>query len=122
MSSPPVDLDLLAKGLENKIREEDLSLRTAAEEIGLSPATLSRLLRGSAAPNLPDTESLFRAVSWLGKSLSDFEKGRAPSTSSLTDVEVHLRALPGLAEKDKEALVAIVRAAHDAFKLPKKKS
>jgi transcriptional regulator with XRE-family HTH domain len=121
MSTPPVDLDLLARELQNKMREEELSLRTAADEIGCSPATLSRVLRGSAAPSLPDTENLFRAVSWLGKSLSDFENGRAPSSSSFAEVELHLRALPGVAEKDKEALVAIVRAAHDAFKFRKKK-
>lgn len=121
MIPPPVDLDHLAKELQDKMRQEDLSLRAAGGEIGCSPATLSRLLRGSAAPNWPDTENLFRAVSWLGKSLSDFEKGRSPSTSSLAEVELHLRALPGVTEKDKEALVAIVRAAHDTFRHRKKK-
>src|SRR5438045_1753751 len=122
MSVPPVDLDLLAKELEGKMQQEELTLRAAAAEIGCSPATLSRLLKGTEAANVPDTNNLFRAVSWLGKSLSDFEEGSSPSTSSLADVEIHLRALPGLGQKDKDALVAMVKAAHDAFKVRKKKA
>ena len=122
MSAPPVNLDLLAKELAGKMEDEDLSLRTAAAEIGCSPATLSRLLKGTDTPNIPDTNNLFRAVSWLGKSISDFEEGSSPSTSSMTEVEIHLRALPGLGQKDKDALVAMVKAAHDAFKIRKKKA
>jgi len=122
MSVPSVDLDRLAKELEEKMREEELSLRSAAGEIGCSPATLSRLLKGADTPNVPDTNNLFRAVSWLGKSISDFEEGSSPSTSSMTEVEIHLRALPGLGQKDKDALVAMVKAAHDAFKIRKKKA
>ncbi len=117
-----LDLDLLAAHLRAKMEERELSLRSAAEEIGCSPATLGRLLKGSEAPNFPDMTSLLRAASWLGKSISDFEKGRGPSTTTLADVELHLRALSGLTEKDKEALVAMVRAAHDAFKTRTKKS
>ncbi len=116
-----IDLDRLAKELSDKMRVNDQSLRAAAAEIGCSAATLSRLLQGSKADNLPDTKSLLRSVSWLDKSLSDFELSRAPSATSMTDVEVHLRALPGLSEQHKQALVAIVRAAHDEFRTRSKK-
>jgi transcriptional regulator with XRE-family HTH domain len=116
-----IDLDRLAKELSDKMRVNDQSLRDAAEEIGCSAATLSRLLKGSKAENLPDTKSLLRTVSWLDKSLSDFELSRAPSATSMTDVELHLRALPGITETDKKALVAMVRAAHDEFRTRSKK-
>lgn len=116
-----LDLDLLASHLKQQMQSKNLSLRAAAEEIGCSPATLSRMLKGSSAPNMPESLSLFRAVSWLGKSITDFEKGKRPSASTLIDVEVHLRALPGLTEKDKNALVALVKAAHNAFATPPKK-
>jgi transcriptional regulator with XRE-family HTH domain len=116
-----IDLDRLAKELSDKMRVNDQSLRDAAEEIGCSAATLSRLLKGSKAENLPDTKSLLRSVSWLDKSLSDFELSRAPSATSMTDVELHLRALPGITETDKKALVAMVRAAHDEFRTRSKK-
>jgi len=116
-----IDLDRLAKELSEKMRVNNQALREAAEEIGCSAATLSRLLKGSKAENVPDTKSLLRSVSWLDKSLSDFELSRTPSATSMTDVELHLRALPGITETDKKALVAMVRAAHDEFRTRSKK-
>lgn len=121
MANETVDLDRLASEVNDKMREDGMALREAATQIGCSPATLSRILKGRSAESTPDTKNLFRVVSWLGKSLSDFESGRAPTKASITDVEVHLRALPGLAEKDKDALVAMVRAAHDSFRFRAKK-
>lgn len=114
MALPSVDLDLLASHLKSQLESKELSLRSAATEIGCSPATLSRLLKGSAAPNYPDAQNIFRSVSWLGRSIADFEAGTRRKGSSLADVEVHLRALPGLSKDQAEALIAMVRAAHDA--------
>lgn len=108
-----LDLDLLAIHLKEKIRAEGLSLRTAASQIGCSPATLSRMLKGSKGGAFPESKNLVRAVSWLGKSLTDFEAAKKPITTTIADVEVHLRALPGLDDKDVEALVALVRATHE---------
>jgi transcriptional regulator with XRE-family HTH domain len=117
-----VNLDRLAGEIAAKMREGTLSLRDAALEVGCSPATLSRFLKGASAESIPDTKSLFRVLSWLGMSLSEFESGRTPTGSTLTEVELHLRALPGITGKDKDALVAMVRAAHDSFKVRAKKS
>lgn len=114
MSAPQIDLDRLAVHLSAKIEDEGHSLRSAAEEIGCSPATLSRLLRGSETPNYPEAVNLFRAVSWVGRSISEFEKSKKVYESTIADVEVHLRALPGLSKDQAEALVAMVRAARDA--------
>jgi len=122
VAEPRIDRDLLASHLQSKIEEDGLTLRDAAGEIGCSPATLSRMLKGSRSDNYPDAQNLFKAVSWLGKSISDFEVGKRNAASTIADVEVHLRALPGLTEYDKEALVAMVKAAHDAaIELRKKK-
>lgn len=114
MEDSTLDLDLLATHLRNEMEGKGVSIRGAATEIGCSPATLARLLQGSRAPNVPDSINLIRAVSWLKKSLSDFEQGRAKRTSTLADVEVHLRALPGIGKRDAEGLVAMVKAAYDA--------
>jgi transcriptional regulator with XRE-family HTH domain len=113
---PAIDFDLLATHLKNKLDAEGLSVRTAADLIGISAATLSRMLRGTEAPNTPDAANIFKAVSWLRKTVADFDPSQKPSQSSIADVEVHLRALPDLTPKDKEALVAIVKAAHDTYK------
>ena len=123
MKEPVLDRDLLARHLRSKIESEEKSIRAAAEEIGCSPATLSRMLKGSTAANFPDARNIFRAVSWVGKGITDFEPAAKVTSSTLADVEIHLRALPELSEDDKEALVAMVRALHDAaVKVRTKKS
>lgn len=122
MRTSPLDLDRLARDLGSKLKEDELSLRQAAEQIGCSPATLSRLLQGSAAESTADTDSLIRAVSWLGKSLGDYDSDRLPKATTMNDVEMHLRALQDLSERDREALIAVVKAAHDAYRSKEKKS
>lgn len=114
MSTQPLDLDMLATHLRSRMEERGLSLRATAEEVGCSPATMRRLLLGSASPNMPETANIIRAVSWLGRSLADFLVGSPAKPSSIADVEVHLRALPNLTQADTEALVAMVRAAYDS--------
>lgn len=108
-----LDLDLLAAHLKEKMRSEDLSLRTAASQIGCSAATLSRMLAGSKTGTIPESKNLLRAVTWLGRSLTDFEPKKRAGETTVADVEVNLRALPGLDNRDVEALVALVRAAHE---------
>lgn len=115
MPQRPVDLDRLALHLRNRLVHDELSLRGAAAKIGCSPATLSRLLKGSKSPNMPDAEILFRAVSWLGRSWADFAAPASSPPSNISDVEVYLRALPDLGQRDKEALVGIVKAAYQQF-------
>ena len=109
-----LDLDLLARHLRSKMCEDKVSLREAAQRIGVSPATVTRLLKGKDSPNDPDLPTVQKAASWVGKSVGHFEIGKAPSESTLADVEVHLRALKGLNQSDREALIAMVRAAYDA--------
>jgi transcriptional regulator with XRE-family HTH domain len=111
----PFDFRALARDLREQMERQQKSLRTAAEEIGCSPATLSRVLKGDDSDNLPDTKTLLRAASWMRKGLSDYEPFRGPASASMGDVELHLRALSGLSDKDKEVLVAMVRAAHEQF-------
>jgi transcriptional regulator with XRE-family HTH domain len=114
MAISGIDLDRLAVFLKNQLEERNLSVRRAAAEIGCSPATLGRLLQGAASPNTPDSANLLRAVSWLGRNLADFAPPAERPRVGIADVEVHLRALPGLQPADAEALVAMVRAAYNA--------
>lgn len=114
MSGTGIDRDRLALFLKAQIEEQKLSIRSAAARIGCSPATLSRLLQGSESPNVPDSENLLRAASWLGRHIGDFARGAERSKVGIADVEVHLRALPGLKRAHADALVAMVKAAYDA--------
>jgi transcriptional regulator with XRE-family HTH domain len=111
-----VDLDQLAVHLRNKMKAEGLSLRGAAKAIVIGAATLSRLLMGSKSENVPDLAVVEKAVKWLGRSLGDFAPATRRSHSTMADVEVHLRALPGLNTRDVEALVGLVKAGYEHAK------
>ena len=121
--SAKFDLDLLSKDVQNKIESDKMSVRKAAKEIGFGASTLGRIVQGSKAPNVPEWANLMKTIEWLGASPSEYEIGvRRPSGSStLTDVEVHLRALPNLTKMDTEALVAMVKGAYDQAKKSRKK-
>lgn len=118
MTETAVDLDLLAQHLRARMEEDGLAIRAAAQQVGCSPATLARLLQGTEAPNVPDFVTLSRAASWVGKSLDELtrQSRRTKSTSTVADVELHLRAIPGLGKADADAIVALVKAAVSARK------
>jgi hypothetical protein len=52
----------------------------------------------------------------VGKALADLSPPSKAKPATIADVEVHLRALPGLAKPDVEALVAMVRATYEHAK------
>ena len=103
------------------MEKEGMSGRAAADKIGCSPATLTRMLQGSASPTTPDLVNLMKAASWLGKSISEFELAASRASDKWEEVEVHLRALPGILKSDATALVALVKAARDHATKPRSK-
>ena len=107
-----VDLDKLATHLESKMDTEGLSVRAAAKAIGFGASTLSRLLQGNSNENVPDMANIGKAAKWVGKSLADLSMPSKPKPTTIADVEVQLRALPGLAQRDVEVLVAMVKATY----------
>ncbi len=107
------DRDLLASYLRNRMDEHELSLRKAADQMGCSAATLSRLLAGSESNYDADTATLTAAATWLGRSLADFDPDRRPSESSLAEVEMHLHALPDISEADARAMMAVIKTLYD---------
>jgi transcriptional regulator with XRE-family HTH domain len=111
-----IDLDALALQLRAKMDERELSVRAAATEIGFGAATLSRLLQGSRSSITPDFANVDKAANWVGKSLSQLSASSRPDQSTIADVELHLRALPGLNPADVEALVAMVKAGYESAK------
>lgn len=108
-----LDRDLLATYMRNKMANEKLSLRKAAEIAGCSPATFSRLLGGQDNEYTPDTATLSAIAKWLRKDLSDFEGAKMPPTRSLEDVAVHLHALPDLDPEDARFIMSVVQLLYD---------
>lgn len=111
------NLDQLAIRLKAKMELRDLSVRAAATEMGLGAATLGRLLKGAESDTTPDLANVSKAADWVGTSLSELSYGAGRGhASTIADVEVHLRALPGLEHQDVEALVAMVKAGYSHAK------
>lgn len=111
-----VDLDQLAIHLRSKMESEGLTLRAAAKQIGFGAATLSRLLQGADNDSVPDLMNINKAAKWVGKTFADLSKASKRTKSTIADVEVHLRALPGLDSRDVEALVGMVKAGYERAK------
>ena len=111
-----VDLDRLATYLANKIESDGLSIRSAAKAIGIGASTLTRLLQGNSNENFPDLAVIAKTAEWVGKSLGDLAPSKKAAPTTIAEVEVHLRALPGLAPPDVDALVGMVKAGYEHAK------
>lgn len=107
------DRERLATYMRNKMANEKLSLRKAAEYAHCSPATFSRVLGGQDDEYMPDTATLSAIARWLNKDLSDFETSKRPATTSLEEVAVHLHALPDLAPDDARFIMSVVQLLYD---------
>lgn len=75
----------------------NLSIRTAAEEIGIGHATLSRIERG----HVPDLETFLKLCNWIGEDPSNVLGMQASSTKS-SIADVHMRK-KGTQEKETAA-------------------
>lgn len=106
-----------------KRQNDGIGLRTASQQSGLSPSTLSRLERGVGAP--PDAEMMRKLSEWLNISVGEllfseeeekqegFEKPEELSTPEL--IAVHLRADKKLSKETANALAELVRLAYAQF-------
>lgn len=116
-----VDFAGLASLVRGYRESKKLNLRAAAAECGVSAATLSRLERAEARPDL-DTVQLL--VNWIGVPLERVTGGavaprRVPvpkDKGTINSVEVQFRADPNLDPRAAEALIKIVREAYGAMK------
>ena len=116
-----VDFSGLAALVKGYRESRGVKLREAADECGVSPATLSRVERGEARPDLDTVQAL---VNWVGVPLERVTGGSAPVKRSavakgadpMSAVEIQFRADPNLAPQAAEALIKIVKEAYAAVK------
>jgi transcriptional regulator with XRE-family HTH domain len=87
--------NLLKALLTDKMKNESLSLREAAKQIGVSHTTVSRILDGSS----PDIDTLVAISEWLGVSPSHIIGAYQEGHEGLSEeVSVLLEYSPELAE------------------------
>lgn len=111
MSKTMIDVPGLAAAMEIRVKADDISWRTAAGEIGVSPSLLTRLRNGQR----PDLEAFAAIIRWLGQPADQFIMGpdtvgiasEPPLASSMNAL---LRARRDLNEKDKQFLQEILLA------------
>jgi len=122
MTTPKVDGVRLAKYVKWKMDQEELSLRRAAAEAQVSPATLHRVLSRKKDASQLDTDVLLRLAGWAEvplENLLDSKQStriKAAKQRSTPDViDVHLRADKNLGPGAAEAISVMVRAAYEQF-------
>jgi len=120
-STQLLDAEHLVTRVKSRRRGLGLSLRDAADAIGVSAATLSRIESGG---RLPGRDTLLRIAHWLGVRLDLSEPPRsrrqgvstAPPLTTVEAVELRVRTDRDLAPADAEALTEIFRIAYERFK------
>ncbi|KAA0921845.1 helix-turn-helix transcriptional regulator [Rhodococcus sp. ANT_H53B] len=111
MSKTSIDVAALAGAMEVRVKAENISWRTAAGRIGVSPSLLTRLRNGQR----PDLEAFAAITRWLGHPADEFfidstelvSRPQPPLDSSLNAL---LRARRDLTDKDKDFLQDILAA------------
>lgn len=114
---PIIDFSGLAAIAKGHREMRGLNLRDAAGEAGVSAATLSRIERGDARPDLDTVQAI---VNWVGVPLERVTrttklartKPKSRPQSTLENVEVQFRADPELSPEAAEQLIKLVRQAY----------
>jgi transcriptional regulator with XRE-family HTH domain len=111
-----VDAVELSRRVRTKREAENLSLRAAARQLEMSPATLSRVESGG---HLPQRDHLLRLARWAEMPLEEIHRARrnalvhGEEAGTLEAVSLHLRADEDLQPEDAEILVDLVRTAYE---------
>lgn len=97
-----------------KSKRGNVGLRTLSSEIGISPATLSRIEQG----NLPDIETYLKLCDWLEVS-PDYFKLSKNNIDEKNVVIAHLRADKVLQPQTAEALIQMINLAYASAEVHK---
>jgi len=101
-------ISLATLGRRVKEQRGGVGLRKVASDIGVSPATLSRVERG----HLPDLENFRKICDWLGVETEDVI-GRA--SSDRPKVAVHFKKDAAIQQETADALSNMILAAQRAW-------
>lgn len=119
MANARVDVSALYAALDAKRRSKELTWRALAEELGVSPSTMTRLSNG----HRPDADGFVAMVAWLRQPADAFiDVGSSDLPTEQPDMIAELGALlrsrKGLSNSDARKLEDIFRAAYQAVRGP----
>jgi hypothetical protein len=110
MPETHIDVPRLFGALDERVKSDEISWRTAAAQIGVSPSLLSRMRNN----HRPDLDGFVMIVKWLGRSADDFvgnDTAVAVPVAVEDRVRAVLRASPDLSADDKSHLEDLFVAA-----------
>ena len=105
-----ININALSKMIKSK--RSDRGLREAANDIGISVSTLSRVENG----NLPDIDSYMKLCKWLEVSIEFFTSPQKSKDSKKQVVVANLRADKTLPKDVAEALIKMINLAYTNVK------
>lgn len=123
MPDTVIDVTGLASALESRVKAEEISWRTAAGQIGVSPSLLTRIRNDQR----PDLDAYARIVRWLRISADQFmvdpdELATRKEPELGSSINALLRARNDLDAQDKQYLETILQSGLDHFRQTRKSS
>lgn len=92
-------------------RRGEIGVRAAAKEIGISPATLSRVENGK----LPDLNTFKRICDWLGADAGEVLGNKVVNTPNVSAPAVHFKKDAAISEETAQALGELILYAQRAI-------
>jgi transcriptional regulator with XRE-family HTH domain len=112
MAQEPLTPRDLGRLLRERRRRDGLSLRQAAQDVGVSFNTLARIEKG----HVPDLGTFQRIAEWVGVSPAAFFHPRRHRSESTPDIVAnHLRADPALSDEAAQRIASIVSDLYSAL-------
>jgi len=117
MAAGHLNVEALYAALDEQRRARGISWRQVAQEVGISPSTLTRLGKRKR----PDVDSFGALVKWLGVAADEFlrrdiDEFLRRDIDPMVMVSSYLRARKELSSKSVSALENIIRAAYNSLK------
>ena len=109
MAETNINVPRLFAVLDERVQAEGISWRTAASQIGVSPALLSRLRNGQR----PDLDAFVLLTRWAGRTADEFLGGDQTTSRRPVEEEVDavLRARADLTDDERRRLEELFRGA-----------
>lgn len=121
MADTVIDVSGLASALEARVKTEEISWRSAAGSIGVSPSLLTRIRNDQR----PDLDAFAKIVRWLRLPADQFlvdpdELATREEPELSSSINALLRARSDLDEQDKQYLESILQSGLDHFRQTRK--
>jgi DNA-binding MurR/RpiR family transcriptional regulator len=111
MPETTVDVEALYAALDRRRQNDQLSWRTLASKLEITPSTFTRMAQGLK----PDVDTFATLIRWLGMSQEEFllpSKRRTKEADPVAMISSYLRGAKNISQQQAEALEDIIGAAY----------